>query len=93
MSSENRRIARHTLDSDVPPLNTRCRPNGASGQWQDRNDVSDFVWCLEEAVTANIHEQQFDDIPTPTAVREWAIEPNDHDDEDIRGTWIQNIGT
>ena len=55
--------------------------------------MSDFSWCLEEEVDANKHEQEFDDIPTPTDVREWAVEPSDHDDEDIGRTWEQNIGT
>ncbi len=57
------------------------------------NDLEDCLGCLEEAVDTQEHEDDSGDIPTPTDVREWANEPGDHDDEDIRRTWKQNLGT
>ena len=60
---------------------------------RSKADVSDFIWCLEEAVDTEEHEQDFGAIPTSTDVRDWAIEPGEHDDEDIRRTWKQNLGT
>lgn len=59
--------------------------------WHGINDVSDFVWCLELGVDSSEHEDQFGDIPTPSQIREWADEPGNHDDEDIRRTWKQNL--
>lgn len=64
------------------------------GSWDDRDDVSDFVWCLEEGVNQGVHETHFDDInPTPTDAREWATEPGNHNATHIRNTWIQNVGS
>ena len=62
-----------------------------NGAWRDRDDVSDFIWCLEEGVDADKHEEHFDDITTPTDQREYATEPGNHDAEDIRDTWLQNL--
>lgn len=61
------------------------------GRWEDRNDVSDFIWCLEEGVDADEHEKHFNGIPTPSDQRESATEPSNHDADDIRATWLQNL--
>ena len=53
--------------------------------------MSDFIWCLEERVVSSVHEEHFDDIPTPTDQREDATEPSNHDADDIRATWLQNL--
>ena len=40
----------------------------------------------------NTHLTEFSDIILPLDQREDADEPYDHDAEDIRDTWIQNMG-
>ena len=67
-----------------------CEVKG-NGVWQDRDDVSDFIWCLEERVVSSVHEEHFDDITTPTDQREYATEPGNHEADDIRATWLQNL--
>ncbi len=62
-----------------------------NGVWRDRDDVSDFIWCLEERVVSSVHEEHFDDITTPSDQREYATEPSNHDADDIRATWLQNL--
>ena len=60
--------------------------------WSDRNDVSDFVWCLENRVNKNVHNSRFPGIGAPRNVRESATEPDGWGEDDIRSTWIKNVG-
>lgn len=61
----------------------------ANGAWLDRDDVSDFVWCLENRIEASVHERHFDDVPTPVAQR--ATRGSGWSASNIRSTWLQNI--
>ena len=58
-----------------------------------RNDVSDFVWCLENRVNKNVHNNNFPGITAPKHVRESASEPSDWSADDIRATWRKNVGS
>ncbi|MDE2752771.1 MAG: hypothetical protein OXI83_09370 [Gemmatimonadota bacterium] len=64
-----------------------CRVNGSK-----RNDVSDFVWCLENRVNEIVHNSNFPGISAPDNPTEGASEPSDWDADDVRRTWIQNVG-
>lgn len=57
-----------------------------------RDNVSDFVWCLENAVTESAHNTNFPGQTVPKAVGEDAIEPTDWNKASIRSTWLLNIG-
>ncbi|MYG81373.1 MAG: hypothetical protein F4187_06185 [Gemmatimonadetes bacterium] len=69
-----------------------CRVRPLSGNWSDRNDVSDFVWCLENRVNVSVHRDKFPGIVTPIQAHETATKPDDWDADDIRSTWIKNVG-
>lgn len=64
-----------------------CRVDGSK-----RNDVSDFVWCLENRVSDVVHNSNFPGIDAPDNATEGASEPSDWDADDIRRTWIQSVG-
>jgi hypothetical protein len=65
-----------------------CRAHGTK-----RNDVTDYVWCLENRVNADVHEDHFPNGPSaPGFVSRNADEPDDYDEDEIRATWIQNVG-
>ena len=66
-------------------------PHWTPGDWEARNDVSDFVWCLENRVNDSIHEEIFPGIETPHDAREEAIEPSDWNADNIRSTWLWNL--
>lgn len=57
-----------------------------------RDTVFDFVWCLERRVDDDEHRRYFPSENPPSSVREGAAEPGDWDADDIRSTWIQNVG-
>ena len=65
-----------------------CRVSGSS----NINDVSDFVWCLENRVNTSVHNYNFPGISAPSSASESATEPSDWDADDIRDTWLQNVG-
>ncbi|MDE2762920.1 MAG: hypothetical protein OXQ94_00545 [Gemmatimonadota bacterium] len=68
-----------------------CRVKVSS--WQDRNDVSDFVWCLERRPNKALHKRHFPGIninPPRDGFRK-ATEPPDWDRAKIRATWIHNL--
>ncbi|MDE2975661.1 MAG: hypothetical protein OXU64_13230 [Gemmatimonadota bacterium] len=71
------------------PVFKTCEVNVSS--WKKRNDVSDFVWCLEGRVDATLHRRIFPGINPPRYVREKATEPSDWDADEIRSTWLQNL--
>lgn len=56
-----------------------------------RDDVSDFVWCLENRVNATVHDDNFPGITAPKSAHELATEPDDWDEDDIRSTWLLNL--
>ena len=60
--------------------------------WYDRNAVPGYVWCLKEGVDKPAHRKHFPRRGTPTDVRESVTEPSNHDADDIRETWKQNVG-
>lgn len=69
-----------------------CRVKPLGGSWTVRNDVSDFVWCLENRVNVTVHRDKFPGIIVPLYVDETADEPDDWDAADIRSTWLLNVG-
>ena len=62
-----------------------CRAPSSQGQ-----ETPDFVWCLEGDVDEDVHEDHFPGIDAPSSVS--ATRPSSWDAEDIRSTWIQNVG-
>ena len=67
------------------------KPRGRRSAWEKRNDVSDFVWCLENRFDAGYHTHVFPGIPVPQDVREGATEPADWNPDSIRSTWLWNL--
>lgn len=58
----------------------------------ERNDVTDFVWCLENRVDATVHRAHFPTRHLPSSVSERATEPSSWNADNIRSTWIKNVG-
>ncbi len=69
-----------------------CKTGGQRSSLKIRDDVSDFVWCLENRVDEDEHDDHFPGILAPRRVREAATEPDDWDADDIRATWTLNLG-
>ena len=65
----------------------KARPDG----WQKRDDVADFVWCLENSVDTVEHHAAFPDRDAPKNIRENAREPSDWNADSIRSTWLWNL--
>ena len=64
-----------------------CRADG-----KKRNDVTDFVWCLENRINAGSHNSGFPRGPdAPSRVSEGASEPSDWNADDIRAVWWKNV--
>lgn len=57
-----------------------------------RDDTADFVWCLERQVVDSVHKRHFPGLSPPSGVRELATEPANWKLDDIRSTWIWNVG-
>lgn len=68
-----------------------CYVRAPFGRSRHRNDVSDFVWCLENRVDADVHDAHFPGITAPGSVSERATEPSDWNADDIRLTWLLNL--
>ncbi len=64
-----------------------CVSGGAA-----RNDVTDFVWCLENRVDATVHRTNFPTRHVPSSVAERASEPLSWNADHIRSTWLKNVG-
>ena len=65
-----------------------CRADGDSV-----DDVTDFVWCLENRVNEDEHDAAFPRGPdAPSTVVEYTNEPSNWDADDIRKTWKKNVG-
>ncbi len=61
-------------------------------RWDDRDDVSDYVWCLEEDVEEDVHADNFPGVTTPSDARDNAGRPTGWNADDIRRTWKKNVG-
>ena len=59
--------------------------------WRKRNDVGDFVWCLENRVNSTLHRRYFPGTMVPRGAKEKAWEPSDWDADHIRSTWLLNL--
>ena len=57
--------------------------------WAARNDVSDFVWCMEDRINSTLHEDHFSGVPTPT--NQNATRGSGWNADHIRSTWLQNL--
>ena len=66
-------------------------PSWLPGDWEKRNDVADFVWCLENRVDTVLHNSTFPGIGVPHDSRENATEPSDWHPDSIRSTWKHNM--
>lgn len=62
------------------------------GLWLNRNDVSDFVWCLENRIDRNLHQQRFPGVSAASSVNENAAEPPPWNSDHVRTTWLKNAG-
>ena len=87
-------LANETDDDTSYPANyvanvlRTCRVSGFSRI----NDVSDLVWCLENRVDDDVHDDNFPGISAPSDATEVATEPDEWDADDIRSTWLLNVG-
>lgn len=61
------------------------------GGWRKRNDVADFVWCLENRIDKPLHRRIFPNTMIPRDVEELATEPPDWNADHIRSTWLKNL--
>lgn len=57
--------------------------------WEDRDDVSDIVWCMENRIVENVHNNHFPGIDAPDAQR--ATRGSGWNASHIRSTWLQNL--
>lgn len=64
-----------------------CRVNGSN----KRDDVADFVWCLENRVNEDVHNDNFPGLSAPSNVSESATKPSDWSASDIRSTWLKSL--
>ena len=71
---------------DVTEAFRTCRVNRNSR----RNNVSHFVWCLEDRVDATVHRDNFPGLSVPYNPR--GYRRSSWDADDIRSTWLQNVG-
>lgn len=63
-----------------------------SGGRDERDDVTDFIWCLEGRVNRELHGKHFPTGPAPPLnVAESATEPDDWNADHIRATWLLNV--
>ena len=60
-----------------------------SGPWRTRNNVSDFVWCMENRINSDVHNDHFPGLTAPS--QQSATRGSDWDADDIRSTWLQNL--
>jgi len=60
-----------------------------NGNWFGINEVSDFVWCLEDQVVTSVHNDHFPGITAPSDAR--ATRGSGWSASDIRDTWLQNL--
>ena len=70
---------------DVARVFRTCRTSDGK-----RDNIAAFVWCLESRFDANLHRYHFPSLNqqrNPTATR-----PSNWDADDIRSTWIFNVG-
>ena len=68
-----------------------CKTAGTRSGWKARNDVAGFVWCLENRINEDVHDDHFPGLTAPARVKESATEPDDWDADDIRSTWLLNL--
>ena len=59
--------------------------------WQQRDEVADFVWCLENRVDTVEHHAAFPNRDAPKNIREYGREPSDWNADSIRSTWLWNL--
>ncbi len=59
--------------------------------WRARENVTDFIWCLENRVNSSVHRAHFS-VASPHTVSEKAREPSNWNADHIRSTWLKNVG-
>ena len=74
--------------SSVATAFRSCRVR-VGGNWRKRNNVSDFVWCLENRINGSVHDDHFPGLAAPT--HQSAARGSGWDAADIRSTWLQNL--
>ena len=70
---------------DVMTVFKTCR-----NSYGKRNDVSDFVWCLEDRMNTTVHKAHFPGRGVPSNPS--STRPSGWKADDIRSTWLQNVG-
>ena len=56
----------------------------------DRDNIGAFVWCMEDRFDADVHQEHFPRLNQQRNPR--STRPSHWDEDDIRTTWIKNIG-
>ena len=74
--------------SSVSAAFRSCRVR-VGGTWRKRNNVSDFIWCMENRIDSEVHGDEFPGLTTPTD--QSATRGSGWDGDDIRSTWLQNL--
>ena len=77
----------YTAPSIATAFRTCNVKHGSS--WDDIDDVSDFVWCLEDRINTGEHNEHFPGITAPNDVR--ATRGSGWSASAIRATWLQNL--
>lgn len=70
---------------DVMTVFKTCRNSGGT-----RNDVADFVWCLENRVDTAVHRIRFPGLTAPQNPS--SVRPSNWNADNIRSTWTRNVG-
>ena len=70
---------------DVARVFRTCRTSAG-----DREDIAAFVWCMENRFDSDLHDTHFPGLGARRNPR--STRPSNWDEDDIRSTWIQNVG-
>jgi hypothetical protein len=60
--------------------------------WYTRSGIDQLVWCFENRINSTLQSSEFPGRPAWIDYSESASEPGGWDADDIRATWLQNIG-
>jgi len=69
-----------------------CQTYQSSLGWRSMDAVDQLIWCLENRTNGTLQTTHFPGRPSWTNQSESATEPGSWDADDIRATWLQNVG-
>jgi hypothetical protein len=79
-------------ETDYPPDFVADVFKTCQGSGSPRNDVTDFVWCMENRINSSVHNDAFPRGPAaPTSIYRSATNPSDWDPQEIRDVWLKNV--